>query len=56
MTRDREKVEAVMRQLSPEAVQLLKRVLEIEKESLHVRARAPEITDAILREVKGLIP
>jgi hypothetical protein len=54
MTHDKEHVQAVVEELSPEARTLLTRVLEIENEKLYVKTR--DVTDAIMDAIRGLIP
>ena len=46
----------VLEELTPEARVLLKRVLEIEREKLHVPAAAPTIVDEIFNAVRGVMP
>jgi len=46
----------VVSELSQEGRILLKRVLEIEREKLHLSAAAPTIADEILVAVKGILP
>jgi DNA-binding MarR family transcriptional regulator len=44
----------VLQELTPEGQQLLKRVLEIERAKLHVKAA--DLTDDLLSAVKAILP
>ena len=55
--RDEQRTEAqVIEALSPDARLLLKRVLEIERARLHVKAADASVVDEILNSVKGIVP
>jgi DNA-binding MarR family transcriptional regulator len=46
----------VLEELTPEARKLLKRVLEIEREKLHVSAAAPTLVEEIRQAVLAVLP
>lgn len=54
MSSDLDAVQDVVNSLSDEARQLLQRVLQIERERLHIRSA--DVTDEIVQVVKGLMP
>ncbi|MFE6727487.1 hypothetical protein ACIBCC_07365 [Streptomyces griseus] len=51
---EKKTAQQVMEQLSPDGVRLAKRVIELERENLHIR-HSTRVVDDIVTEVKGLI-
>ncbi|MCH0562170.1 hypothetical protein ACWDGI_42440 [Streptomyces sp. NPDC001220] len=51
---EKKTAQQVMEQLSPDGVKLAKRVIELERENLHIR-NSTRVVDEIVAAVKGLI-
>ncbi|WP_405598405.1 MULTISPECIES: hypothetical protein [unclassified Streptomyces] len=51
---EKKTAQEVLNQLSPEGVKLAKRVIELERENLHIRSSATVVNE-IVAAVKGLI-
>jgi hypothetical protein len=51
---DKQTAQDALSQLSPEGVKLAKRVMELERENLHIRSSTTVVTE-IVAVVKGLI-